>query len=122
MSTNGASANNENSNTMSAENPSTPISTDITTACLEAVKKFENNSISKWEVILQIFQALEGDTVFSTADQRAGVGESYLQMLQNHEQQISQAQTRGQNLQHSSRSMEPEPEPESGGDEHCKWS
>jgi hypothetical protein len=95
----------EHSNTLSPEE-SSPIPTDITAACLEAIEQFEAGSISKWEAISQVFQALEADSesAISTPEQRARAGESYLEMLENHENQLAKAQARGQALQHQNQS------------------
>lgn len=81
---------------------STPIPTDITAACLEAIEHFEAGSISKWEAISQVFQARFGVCFldFRTASKsRRKLSRDAPKPY--HENQLARAQARGQTLQQS---------------------
>ena len=59
--------------------------------CLKAVEDYRGQRISKWDAIAQISAAISDATVSTNSEQRATTGGTYLAMLNEHEETLTNA-------------------------------
>ena len=72
-----------------------PVPDESVSNCLKAVEDYRSQSISKWEAITQIASAIQSTTVSTDSGQRSTAGDTYLAMLDEHDQLLAKASTRG---------------------------
>ena len=72
-----------------------PIPDKSVVNCLKAVEDYRSQSISKWEAITQIASAIQSTTASMDSEQCSTVGDTYLTMLDEHDQLLAKASTRG---------------------------
>jgi len=60
---------------------------------LKAVEDYRSQSISKWEAITQIASAIQSTTASMDSEQRSTAGDTYLAMLDEHDQLLAKAST-----------------------------
>jgi hypothetical protein len=71
------------------------IEGDHTDDCIKAVDDYRGQSISKWEAVTQISAAIRSATASTDNEQRASAGGTYLTMLDEHDQSLDNARSRG---------------------------
>jgi len=64
-------------------------------ACLKAVEEYRGQNISKWEAITQIVSAIHSATASTDNEQRSTAGGTYLAMLDENDQLLAKASSRG---------------------------
>jgi hypothetical protein len=68
-----------------------PVPDESVDDCLKAVKDYKGQSISKWEAITQIVSTIESATASTDNEQRSTAGDTYLTMLNEHDQLLAKA-------------------------------
>src|SRR5882762_8559881 len=64
-------------------------------SCIKAIDDYRGQNISKWEAITQISNALQSTTASTDSEQRTTAGGTYLAMLDEHDQMLAGAGSRG---------------------------
>jgi hypothetical protein len=77
------------------EDQTEPRSTegDLTVDCVKAVDEYRGENISKWEAVSQISASIQSATASTDIGQSASTGETYLTMLNEHDQSLVDAST-----------------------------
>jgi hypothetical protein len=68
---------------------------DHVSECIKAVDNYRGQNISKWESITQILSSIRSATASTDIDQQATAGGTYLAMLDEHDQTLINASSRG---------------------------
>jgi len=74
---------------------SSPVPDESVTTCLRAVEDYRGQGISKWEAVTQIASAINSSTAGTDNEQRSTAGDTYLAMLDEHDQLLAKASARG---------------------------
>jgi hypothetical protein len=72
-----------------------PTQEEHVVSCIKAIYNYREHNISKWEAVAQISTALWSPTASVNNDQRATAGETYLAMLDEHDQMLADASSHG---------------------------
>ena len=72
-----------------------PTQEEHVVSCIKAIDNYSEHNISKWEAVAQISTALRSPTASVNNDQRATAGETYLAMLDEHDQMLANASSHG---------------------------
>ena len=64
--------------------------------CLKAIEGYRGQNISKWEAITQISTAIRSATASTDNEQRSTARDTYLTMLDEHDQLLTRASSQGQ--------------------------
>ena len=73
----------------------TPNQEEFTTQCIKAIEDYRGQSITRWETITTISDALLSATASTNSGQRSTARGTYLGMLDEHDRLVTRAQTRG---------------------------
>jgi hypothetical protein len=73
----------------------TPTEENHVSECIKAVDDYRGQNISKWEAVSQILSSIRSTTASTDIDQRATAGGTYLAMLDEHDQALINAGSRG---------------------------
>jgi len=73
----------------------TPTEENHVSECIKAVDDYRGQNISKWEAVSQILSSIRSTTASTDIDQRATAGGTYLAMLNEHDQALINAGSRG---------------------------
>src|ERR1700722_6154078 len=77
------------------DHSTTPDQDEFTTQCIKAIEDYRGQSITKWEAITPILDALQSATASMNSGQRSTAGGTYLGMLDKHNRFVTGAQTQG---------------------------
>src|SRR5882762_5689707 len=73
----------------------TPTEENHVSEFIKAVDNYRGQNISKWEAVSQILSSIRSTTASTDIDQRATAGGTYLAMLNEHDQALINAGSRG---------------------------
>ena len=75
--------------------PQSPAPDEGAANCLKAVEDYREQHISKWEAVFQIASAIRSVTASTNDEQGSTAGDTYLAMLDEHDNLLTRASSRG---------------------------